>query len=732
MLGSTLGRKAMFYILCLLILLGSSSAAFAAKKKVLILHDSSGQWGYLGKEYAIMLENLLGHFDVRVKAKPVSSYSSGEINRKDATFYIGSTYDEESFLSDPSQQQNYKNFLKDAATTTKPIAWLNHNLEELSRNWNPEWGASSFSEKTGYNYIGIKNNTYNRVQYKGEELHKGVISWVNPGSDLTGCTEEGGTAYACSPRLHTITITDANKAETIATAYSSLNPNAPQEPYFTRSGNFWFIGDMPFSFISEEDRYLAFADILHDIIGSGIGQQPLQAIVRLEDVSPGIDPVSLKQVMSYLQAENVPFAIAAISVFTDPKGVLSDGVPTTVALPNSKIARTIKPFYKSGYASIVAHGLTHQSGNLDNPYNALSGDDFEFYRVTLNADNSLNFLGGVPNDSRRWARKRMRIAKAALRHARFKPFAWEAPHYFATEEDNKGIRSVFNTHYGRAVYFNSEGPAGRHIGQFYPYVIRSDRYRSRQIPENLGNIEPTPFLGYRPLLSADLLRHAKKIKVVRDSVASFFYHPYLGTGYLNEVVQGMKNLGYQFIPPCSLSKRRHSCQPIVASSSSEESISSGESIPEESSEVIAESTAEGDPEATSVTESSAGEATEYTGTPSEPSDNIGSQSDLYGNPEQIEAQAAADGNVQDPTTSSGGPSPHNSSGSSSGSSNNDGDTSSDNGANTPSEDDDDNDGNVPSDDDEDDEDDEGEEDDEEEDDDTSSDNGGNASSEDDS
>jgi len=661
---SKFGGKAIFITFLLLAYLGSSGSVYAATKQVLILHDSSGQWGYLGKEYAIMLGNLLGHFDANVTTKPVSSYSSGEINNQDATFYIGSTYDEKSYLAaDPSKQQNYNNFLADAATTGKTVAWINHNLEDLSRNWKPEWGTPTFSDKTGYNYIGIKNNAYNRVQYKGEELNKGVISWVNPGSDLTGCTEEGGTAYACSTRLHTLTITDTNKAETIATAYSSLNSNAPQEPYVTRSNNFWFVGDMPFSFISEEDRYLAFADILHDIIGSGIGQQPLKAMLRLEDVSPGIDPVSLKEVMSYLQTQNVPFAIAAVSIFKDPKGVLTEGVPTTVAMPNSEIARAITPFYNNGFASIVAHGLTHQFGNLDNPYNALSGDDFEFYRVTINADNSLNFLGAVPGDSSQWARKRMRMAKAALRYARFEPFAWEAPHYFATEADNIGIKSVFSTHYGRSVYFNGEGPAGRHIGQFYPYVINSDYYGYRQIPENIGNIEPTPFLGYRPLLPADLLRHAKKIKVVRDSVASFFYHPYLGTGYLNEVVQGLKGLGYQFIAPCSLG----SCpsnfatsaaveqRPEAASADSAESPQvAAASVPEESSAVVAESTAEGSPEASAITESASGEKPEYTGKPSESNDNSGSKPDLYGDPEQIQAQAAADGNSGEPSSDTSG------------------------------------------------------------------------------
>ena len=632
------GKTVIFSIIYMLAFFGNSSLS-AATKQVLLLHDSHGQWGHLGDEYAIMVKNLLGHFDVNITTKPVSSYSSGEINRQDATFYIGSTYDEKSFLkTDAARQLNYQNFLKDAATTTKPVAWINHNLEDISRHWNPAWGAATFSEKMGFNYIGIKNTGFNRVQYKGVELHKGVISWANPGSDFTGCTEEGGTAYACSTRLHTIVITDPAKAKVKATAYSTLNPNNPQEPYITRSGNFWFIGDMPLSFISEEDRYLAFADIIHDIIGSGIGQQPLKAMVRLEDISPGIDPVTLKEVMTYLDTQNVPFAIAAVSIFLDPKGILSNGTPKGLALPNSKIARTIAPFYNKGRASIVAHGLTHQFGNLDNPYNSLSGDDFEFYRVTINSDNSLNFLGAVPNDSSQWARNRMRVAKILLRFTRFEAFAWEAPHYFATDADNRGIKSVFSTHYGRAVYFNNSGPAGRHTGQFFPYVINSDHYGYRQIPENIGNIEPTPFLGYRPLLPADLLRHAEKMKVVRDGIASFFYHPYLGTTYLNEVVQGLKKLGYQFIAPCSLAA--NSC-PSGNTGETALAATSGESL---QSAALSEGLEQGSPETAAIAESASGTAPEYTGEPAKDPGISGYHSDLYGDSDQVQAQAAADGN----------------------------------------------------------------------------------------
>jgi uncharacterized protein YdaL len=49
------------------------------------------------------------------------------------------------------------------------------------------------------------------------------------------------------------------------------------------------------------------------------------------------------------------------------------------------------------------HGYTHQYSNVPNPYNGVTGDDFEFFRVVENADHTLTFQGPVAEDSARWA-----------------------------------------------------------------------------------------------------------------------------------------------------------------------------------------------------------------------------------------------------------------------------------------------------------------------------------------
>ncbi len=568
-------RKSITSILCLLAFLGGSSSLFAANKQVLILHDSSGPTGHIGKEFAIMLENLLGHFDADISILPVSSYTAGLIDSQDATFYIGSSFNEEGELENgSSEQQNYRSFLGDAATTDKPMTWMNFNLNSMIDHWDPAWGADSFTEKTGIQYIGFSNEPgFNRVKYKNVELDKGV-TWGSPDSaPAPGCTPEpvnetsaeaatppagNQIRYACSKGLVGIDIADSSRAEVIATASTTLLANQGEHEYITRSGNFWFIGDIPFTFLSAEDRYLAFADVLHDILGTGPEhEQSPTALLRLEDVSAGINPAIFKKQLEFLDNEAVPFSIAAVPAYEDPnaKDIVSAGVARSLKLPQSEVAKIIEPYYQKGLASIVAHGYTHQYANKLNPFDGVTGKDYEFYRVTLNAadESKLEFIGPIPEDSAEWAKERMCKTEGLLRQANFKAFAWEAPHYLASKEDYLTIKELYPVHYGRTAYFNPDNADGQVINQLFPYIIKKDSYGYHQIPENIGNIQTTPRAGFRVALPEDLIRAAEKIKVVRDGIASFYYHPFLKTEDLSKTITGLKDLGYTFKAPCSLS-----------------------------------------------------------------------------------------------------------------------------------------------------------------------------------
>lgn len=548
--------------------------AAAPPRSVLILFDSASEWGVLGAEYALMLENLLGHFPANVTKKTVTTYVAGDIGRHDATFYIGAIYDEPLFYPPGSRERlSFATFVRDAANPPRPLVWINHNIWHLAWNWNPAWGEPTFAARFGLDYWGIDDwSKLNRVIYKNTELLKGVVPYVIPvgvqqaapergkrairrhgGFQLLPaaqlpppCIAEGNGAYACQPALSVMGIVDARKARMHAEAFSTF-ANA-RYPYITQSGNFWYVGDLPFAFISEEDRYLAFADLLHDMIGIAHAESH-NALVRLEDVSAGDDTQDVRQAINALAARRIPFGVAAIPLYLDPAGVYSGGSSQALAMSGSSIADVLRRAVRRQGAAIIQHGTTHQFETLENPYTAASGDDAEFYRVIEHPDFTLTYAGPVPDDSAEWARTRTLEGKTELTRAGLTAFAWEAPHYAASPTDYAAVRGIYGTQVGRVMYAAPGSPPGRFIWQFFPYVIHRDAYGFGVIPESLGYVDPDPLPGYPVILPDALIRAAAAQRVVRDGVAGFFYHPFLGSRYLVDTVDGIRRLGYRFVMP---------------------------------------------------------------------------------------------------------------------------------------------------------------------------------------
>lgn len=539
------------------------SFAHAAFSQVLVLYDGSSAYAHIGKSSAIMLQNLLGHFNVTVAVKPVTSYSAGEVAKQQATFYLGTTYDERSYHASGSKELNrYNQFLADVADSSAPVVWINYNLWQLDEQLATR--GQSLASRFGFSWAGVVNEGYNRVSYKETDLYKGVVPFANLGADVAGCTAEGDGKYACATELNKIVIENTNSTVVHAKTFSTINAAIEATPLITQSGNFWFVGDVPFTYAAEEDRYLVFADILHEVLNTRIAEKH-KALIRLEDVSAATDIDELQAVTGYLVASGIPFSVATIPWHFD-------GSKWT-RLAGSEVGRHLEQLVRAtsrnpaAKVSIVAHGKTHQSRFAANPYDSVSGSDFEFYRVTQNTDGSLTFVSPLPEDSRLWAWSRMTGSALELSLSGLRAFAWEAPHYTASKNTYAGVRELYPIHYGRITYFadNEEKQdivsslfhlrnlktkraitSINMLGQFFPYPIFRDQYGYKVVPENIGYYQPEPLAGYRPLLPADLIRHAEKALVVRDGYASFFYHPNLGTTGLREIVDGIHALGYSF------------------------------------------------------------------------------------------------------------------------------------------------------------------------------------------
>jgi uncharacterized protein YdaL len=479
--------------------------------KTLVLYDTTSEYGWLGEVYATQTANLASHFGSWT-ASPVASYKAGDLNAYTAIVYVGSTYDEPLPAA----------FLGDITATKKPVTWLYDNIWQLTAK------DPSFAATRGFTSGVFDDTAVAEVTYKGASLSR-----------------EGDQAG-----IMNLQVTDATKFKTLATA---VRPDGSTFPWAVQSGNFTYVGEIPFSYVTHDDRYLAFADLLFDSLGeTGVARERHRGLVRIEDVGPDSDPAELKAIADYLYSEKVPFSVAVYPRYRDPKGAQNNGKAQDYTLLNKpQVVSALKYMQQRG-GTLLMHGYTHQYGNVANPYDGVSANDFEFYRAHVDGNDSVIYDGPVAEDSSSWAASR--ITSSALTFALAGlgiPSTWEFPHYAASAVDYQTVNSMVGKRYDRGLYFpgvltGAKFDYSRQFGQFFPYAVR-DVYGSVVIPENIGNVEPQAFNNHPARLPSDLLASSKRNLVVRDGVASFFYHTYLGTDYLKQTVTGIKAQGYSFV-----------------------------------------------------------------------------------------------------------------------------------------------------------------------------------------
>ncbi|MFI5909089.1 DUF2334 domain-containing protein [Dactylosporangium sp. NPDC051541] len=469
---------------------------------VLVLYDTTGQYGSLGELYAVQAGNLASHFG-SWDAVPVTKYTPGSTRKYRLTIYIGSTYDEP--LPDA--------FLADVAAGAE-VLWLGGNLWQLIRKY----------PGMGFQAATIDDAVPSGVRYRG--------------TDLTRSASAGGlVSTTLSPGVYSKTLAEATM------------PDGSSRPWAVRVGAVTYIAEVPFTYVSFDDRYLALADLLFDLLAPQTAERH-RALVRIEDVGPHSDPAKLREIADYLHSRNVPFAAAVFPVYDDPAGVYSGGAPVHRTLSESpQVVDALRYMQQQG-GTLIMHGYTHAFAGGPNPY-GVSAEDYEFYRAHVDGTGAVVLDGPVPEDSPSWALSRLEGARAEWTKAGLTPpDIWEFPHYTASATDYRAIAGApgIRARYEQVLYFNGilGGTGTRSVSQYFPYVVK-DAYGTPVIPESLGNVATQRFNQHGVRLAPDLLASAKRQLAVRDNVASFFYHPFLGLEYLPQLIEGLQAMGYTFV-----------------------------------------------------------------------------------------------------------------------------------------------------------------------------------------
>jgi uncharacterized protein YdaL len=488
----------------------SGTGVIRAKTRALVLY--SGEPGTVrGAELsATKLVNLISHFGGWT-ALPVSAYRSKEMVPYDAVFYV----------DQPDSPAPPAAFLDDVLGNRRPVMWIGGNVRHLQAHSGTTW-----TRRYGFTPEGPRPGPFARMEYKGTSLPMNSVA----DAGLIG-----------------IKITDPARAKVLGTAWPTVGESFP---WAVRSGSLTYVSEDPLAYIGEDnDRYLAFADLLFDVLAPGTAQRH-RALVRLEDVGPTADPVKLRAVTDYLYSAGVPFSIGVYPVHRDPHGVGANGKDTTIRLSERPALVEALRHAAAHGGTVLMHGYTHQYRTIGNPGRGLSGEDAEFYRChSEGVQCALD--GPVAEDSVEWSLGRVDAGLEELRLAGLpRPLMFEFPHYMASPTAYAAAGKRFARRYERSLYFPgllSRRPipdAGRGW-QFFPYLVR-DVYGATVVPENLNYVtmagDSTPAL----------LAAARANLVIRDGVASFFYHPFLGVGDLPRVVDGIRAMGYTFVSAADL------------------------------------------------------------------------------------------------------------------------------------------------------------------------------------
>lgn len=518
----------------------------------LVVYDSTNTYGWLGELYAMAAGNLASHFG-QVTAEPVVDYVSGQVNSYSAVIYMGSTYNEPIPVA----------FLNDVLTTNHPVIWVGENVWQLSGT---EGSAADTAFKAAYGWdpsnsffdsvdnpltVSYKGQTFTRNSANGPNVLAPSITTPSLVTVLASanCTNSSGAATNCAPI-----------AQSTGTSF----------PWAIRSANITFVGEIPFSYMSETDRYVAFSDLLFPALAPTATPSHL-AIVRLEDVSATTNPATLNSFTNYLSSQHVPFSINVIPQYTDPNGFYNNGTPVNETLAQApSLVTALKNALARG-GSLNQEGYTHQYSNVANPYDGVSGDDAEFFRAqcatTQNPPYTFDspcqntdyvvWQGPLPGDSGSVALSRVQAGQALFTAAGLTPPAvWVTPHYFASAPDYQAIDSVMKMRYEREIFASGQLTGqpldySRIFGQFFPYQVY-DLYGEQIIPENLGDYEPTASNNNPPRTAADVINNAKVNLAVTQGTASFFFNPDDPLSQLRTIVSGIKALGYTFVSPTSL------------------------------------------------------------------------------------------------------------------------------------------------------------------------------------
>ncbi len=465
------------------------AAAQPAPIRAVVYFDNESGEGF-GLNFANRLYNLVGHFTTDIAVREVGAYQPGDMADFDFALYMGY---EDRVLPDA--------FLADVSAGLARVMWVSGNFFQWTEyagehNAQGVWGGQLEDDAL-----------FDRVAYKGRRLRRA--------GDLA--------------RFQLSVDPGAQVLAELASSDSSA-----KTPYFACGPTLCYIADNPFPDDWRDARSIVFADLLHEFFYTGVTEHR-RALVRLEDLAPGVsDLAALDEWTDELESRGTPFSMGVVPVFVDPNGkYYSAGTRYTYAEDDAFFDAVERGRARGG--SIVMHGYTHQHDG------GVSREDWEFVVDGSNVP--------LPADGANWARGRVESGLAQFAARGRRPRVWETPHYAASPGDYAVFGEYFDAIFESQLVFSAlpgEAIFGEFLSpstQFIPFELHVGSNGEAVVPENLGYFDFTS-----PEASVDeMLLRADELTVLRDAVASFyFHHDLVPPDAVREILDRLSELDYEF------------------------------------------------------------------------------------------------------------------------------------------------------------------------------------------
>lgn len=489
----------------------TETVAVPERSSVLVLYPDEGEDHALGELHAVNIANLAGrHAEAALAA--ISEYQPNDRDGHDALIVVNSTYG----------QTLPAALLDDAINSEGTTMWIQPDPASLQA------AAPGLAARVGWLAEAATTKAFPDVVYRGEHFSRNPMS---------------------TDSVAEVRITDPERVEVLAEMQAA---DGEVTPWALRSGDLTWISESPMAYASEDDRYLVFADILSRTLAPD-APEIHQALMRIEDIGPNADPEQLQTLLAAIEALDVPFSATVYDTFADPAGHYSNGRSRQFTLNERPyLTAALRDMARAG-GTLIMHGHTHQHGETPNPNFAVSGSDYEFFRVGLDPAGRFDLLGPLADDDGAMWDERLDLAFDNWAEAGLpRPWLFTSPHYAASPSAYRSMGERFPARLERVLYFGGEASGDPDVDpalfseQFFPYPVRDIR-GDVILPETLGNWAPPGSVHGRSMEA--MLETARRNLVLRDSYASFFFHWYLDPARLTELTRSLQAMGYEFVSP---------------------------------------------------------------------------------------------------------------------------------------------------------------------------------------